>query len=72
MSDFEYIIVGDTEKYKDCLVCVCGSDKEDAERALNRMLNNPTDNDKRLMERHSNLKVKKVHKDSCWWRYGCD
>ena len=47
MSDFEYIIKGDTKKFNDCLICCCGEDKSRAEETLNRMISNPTDNDKR-------------------------
>lgn len=68
----EYIIIGDTEQYKDCLVCLCGTSLEHAQEILRRMLNNPTDNDKRLMERHINFRIKEVAEKDCWWNYGCD
>lgn len=68
----EYIIVGDTEKYKACLVCLAGNTLEKAEQILERMLNNPTENDKRLMERHTNLHIKPVEDKDCWWRYCTD
>lgn len=42
----EYIIVGDTKDYKDCLIYRCGNNQEYAERVLDRLLNNPNDNDK--------------------------
>ena len=71
MSDYEYIIVGDADGYKECLVYTCGT-KDNAERVLERIKNNPTDSDKHILKGYSNLKVKKVHKDSCWWRNGCD
>ena len=35
----EYIIVGDTEKYKDCLVCPCGVSLDRAKGILDRMIN---------------------------------
>lgn len=72
MSDYEYVIKGDTERFKDCLVFVCGSSEERANEILNRMLTNPNDNDKRLIKGHSNLRVTKVQKDFCWWNKGCD
>lgn len=62
-----YIIVGDTEKYKECLVCVCGNSQTKAQNTLSRMLNNPTENDKELIKGHTNLKVKTVPQDNCWW-----
>lgn len=70
--DVEYIIVGDTEKFNDCLVYVIGKSIEDAERVLNRMLNNPTDNDKKLIKDHTNLRIKKVNSEDCWWNKDYD
>ena len=53
MSDF--VIVGDTDKYEGCLVCVCGT-YDNANKILHRMLNNPTENDKKNYERISQSK----------------
>ena len=63
----EYIIIGDTEKYKDCLVCPCGVSLDRAKGILNRMINNPTENDKALSEGHINLRIKEVPEEDCWW-----
>lgn len=63
----EYIIVGDTENYKECLVCLAGWDKDNAEERLNQMLTNPTENDRALMKGHSNFKVVAVESKDCWW-----
>ena len=63
----DYIIIGDTNEFKDCLVCVAGSTSERANELLNRMLNNPTDNDKRIMSGHTNFRIKFVEADNCWW-----
>lgn len=68
----EYVIIGDTENYKDCLVCLCGTSFEHANKVLDKMLNNPTENDKKIMAGHTNLRVKEVSVDDCWWRNGCD
>ena len=68
----EYVIKGDTEKYEDCLVLVCGVSKRSAENALSRLLNNPTDNDKRLIKYHKNLRIEEVSDEECWWNYNCD
>ena len=68
----EYIIIGDTDEYKDCLVCLCGTSLKHAENVLYRMLNNPTENDKKLMERHRNFRIKEVADKDCWWRDNCD
>lgn len=68
MKDSDYIIVGDTERFDDCLICVSGKSKESAEETLNRMRTNPTENDKRLMFGHRNLRIKEVPSEKCWWR----
>ena len=66
-----YIIVGDTKNYEGCLVCVCFS-FENATETLNRMLINPNDNDKKLMQGHSNLRIEEVPEKDCWWHWGLD
>lgn len=63
----EYIIVGDTENYKDCLIAVCGADKEHAETVLERMKENPTDNDKLITKGHTNLRIEEITPEYCWW-----
>ncbi len=62
----KYIVVGDTKRYKECLIYTCCS-KEIAEEVLNRMKTNPTKDDLRFLETHSNLKVVEVKDESCWW-----
>lgn len=69
MSDF--IIIGDTDKYKECLIYTCGN-KENAEKILYRMLNNPNENDKKVMKGHYNFKIKEVPEEDCWWWHNCD
>lgn len=66
-----YVIVGDTDRYIDCLVCVAGNTYEDAEHVLDRMLNNPTENDKRLMVGHTNFRIEFVENRNCWWNDNC-
>ena len=63
----EYIIVGDTAQYKDCLVYTCGTDKSWADKVLERMLTNPTEQDKRELKKHSNLRVEPVSEKEQWW-----
>ena len=63
----EHIIVGDTKRYKGCLVMVCKGNRELAEKVLNRMLTNPTDNDKVLMKGHTNLRIEPVEEKDQWW-----
>lgn len=64
----DYVIVGDTERFDDCLICVAGKSKESAEETLNRMMTNPTENGKKLMDGHRNLRIKEVPAEKCWWR----
>ena len=63
----EYIIIGDMGAYKNCLLYICGTDKEEAESVLNRMLTNPTENDKRVCKEATNLRVVLVPAKECWW-----
>lgn len=67
----DYIIIGDTEKYKDCLIYTCGT-FDNAKRVLHRMLENPKDEDKRVMETHYNIRIEAVPKHDCWWHVNCD
>ena len=68
----DYIIKGDTKDLKECLVCVVGRSYTDAEYVLNRMLNNPTENDKRLIKGFISLGIDFVEERDCWWRGNCD
>lgn len=63
----EYVIVGDTEKYDGCLVSTAGTSLEKAKAVLNRMLNNPDDNDRKLMRGHTNLRIKATKRENNWW-----
>jgi hypothetical protein len=65
--NIEYVIVGDTEKYNGCLIYTVGISYERAEQTLNRMLNNPTENDKRVMKGHVNFRIEEADKGDCWW-----
>ena len=68
----EYIICGDTEEYKECLIYLCGASLDYAEKVLNKVLNSPTEYDKNLTKGYTNIKIKKVVSEDCWWNYGCD
>ena len=68
----EYIIVGDSDKYKGCLLYCGFKEKEQAERVLNQMLNNPTWGDEQVMLGKSNIRVQEVESKDCWWNYNCD
>lgn len=67
----DYVIAGDTKNHNGCLVYVCGT-FERATEVLNRMLNDPTDQDKIVMQNHTNLRIEKVPKEDCWWHGNCD
>lgn len=68
----EYIIKGDTPEFKNCLVYVCGKSFEVAKENLNRMLTNPNENDKKLIQNIENLKIEEVEDKDCWWNFNCD
>lgn len=63
----EYIIVGDTKDYAECLVYVCGGDRSVAEEYLQRILTNPTDTDKKITEGMTNLRVVEAPEKEQWW-----
>lgn len=71
-NNLEYIIKGDTPEFKNCLVYVCGKSLEVAKENLHRMLNNPNENDKKLIRNMENLKIEKVEDKDCWWNFNCD
>lgn len=68
----EYVIKGDTPRFDDCLVCTCGKSREYAKEVLDKMISNPSDNDKRLIKDHINLRVEEVRDEDCWWNLNCD
>ena len=68
----EYIIQGLHSEYGWCLVYTCGIDLDHANTVLDKMLNNPTDNDKHLMKDMTEFRVKKVKGKDCWWNQNCD
>lgn len=63
----EFIIVGDTKDYTDCLVYACGRSEEYANSVLKHMLENPDERDLEIMRTHSNLRVKAEESSNCWW-----
>ena len=65
--EVKYIIAGDTEQYKGCLVMACGSSKERAEETLQKLLSDPDERDKIMKEGYSNLRVEEVEQKDCWW-----
>lgn len=69
----EWIIIGDTDKHKDCLVCRCGTDEKYAASVLNRITNYPTEDDLLMINEHTNLRIKFSENKDCWWKvYGTD
>lgn len=63
----EYVIVGDTERFKDCLVTVVKGDMQRAEERLEQMLTAPTPNDKILIGNCKNLRIKESEPEKAWW-----
>lgn len=67
----EYVIVHDvegTDKYNGCLLYVCGSSRENAEKVLERILNNPNSDDMRNIEKgYINFRIEEVPAKYCWW-----
>ena len=68
----EYIIVGDTDHFKGCLITLGGTSFEHASQKLSRILNSPTENDKRLIAGHTNIRIETIEDEDCWWKNGCD
>ena len=66
-TQYEYIIVGDTKEFNDCLVTICGKEESFALEVLERIKTNPTDHDKVLMGEMNNFRIKKVKSADCWW-----
>lgn len=62
-----YVIVGDTKEYKGCLIYTVSGGLERAEQVLNRMLNNPNQQDIMEMKRHSNIRIEPVNETDAWW-----
>lgn len=64
-----YVIVGDTEQYKECLVIALKGNwtKEQAEARLQKLLASTDKMDKKAIAGHTNLKVKSVEAKKEWW-----
>lgn len=61
-----YIIVGDHEKYGACLASVIYGDMDYAKKVLDRMVNNPTENDLVLISGMTNLRIEEDDGER-WW-----
>lgn len=62
-----FIIVGDTGEYKGCLIYPVAGDLAKAEEILHQILTNPTENDIRVTEGCTNLRVEYEDEKNCWW-----
>lgn len=63
-----YIIIGDTEKYSDCLVQVLNtSDRDEAEQRLQKFVDGTDYNTMRLKEGHTNFRIEWVKPEDEWW-----
>lgn len=65
MKEVEYVIVGDTEQFGECLVFVCGSSLQTAKMMLEK-------NKNKGVKGHTNLRIKEVPADECWWNWELD
>lgn len=64
----DYIVTGLTEHGR-CLVYVLGRVTEDrANEMLEKFVNNPNENEKRLQKGHTDFQIKYVEPNDCWWR----
>lgn len=61
----EYIIIGDTQNFKGCLIYVCSTNRAHAEKVLDRMLNNPNEQDLKVLQTHTNIRISEA--EDCWW-----
>ena len=64
---YEFIIVGDSPKYEECLIALAGYTEERANAILERMVNDPNDNDIALIKDCKNLRIKQVKSADQWW-----
>ena len=66
-KEVSYVIVGDTERFKDCLVAACIGSKEDAEKSLEQLLNSEDAEDKKIVSEYTNLRLKETRREDSWW-----
>lgn len=62
----EYIVVGDYEEFKSCLIYVCGNSRENAQRAFEKAMLLPD------YESYTNIHIEEVEPDERWWNKNCD
>ena len=73
----EYVIVHDvkgTDKYNGCLYCICGSSRKHAEKVLDRIMKNPTEQEMRDVSSkgYINFRIESVEDKHCWWNDSTD
>lgn len=66
----DYIIKGDIDG-EEYLIYICGT-YDNAIKVLDRILNNPTEYDKKITKEHKNLRIEFAEEKDCWWKYYCD
>lgn len=62
-----YIIVGDTERYKECLIKVCSGDKVQAQKSLVKFLSGETEQDRKDLAKHTNIHLMHTDREDEWW-----
>lgn len=66
----EYTIVGTHKTYGDCLICLAGSDRGEAEIILEAITTSPTYRKAYKLDDFTNIKINEECSDECWWNYG--
>ena len=61
-DNFEYIIVGDTKNYKNCLIYCCGNSKKLAEKTLDEIISI-----NEYADSYTNIRIETVLDKNCWW-----
>lgn len=62
----EYIIVGNTTQYQNCLIAVCGVSKAYANDCLKQYQINPEYKD------YTNIHIEETDINDSWWKYEYD
>lgn len=64
---YEFIIVGDTERFNDCLITPCGKKLDRAKEVLQKCIDQSDENLVRLCRGHSNFRIERIKSADAWW-----
>lgn len=62
----EYIVIGDYENHKGCLIYTCGVNRERAQRAFETAKLLPE------YENYTNIRIEEIESKGAWWNQNCD